>query len=253
MDFWLGQRLGLPSLDSHFLNLKGKVGRELDSTPPLFLNALTHVSSALESEVFSTSEIEDITTKEIYKAYISKLPPPNIQLRYPDQDWPLTWERLQSRVLSSKAKSFLYLIVHERVGTRERGHRLMPGRFNSSICSHCEEVESSAHRYLYCSFVADAWAWVRRRLDLLDTSTVLFTDYQILRLDFFKSLRENAIVWLIGTFIELVENDVVLRGNKLNCVSIKGFFKQKKQYANNLDFPELGIIPGIDWDSDGIG
>ena len=80
-----------------------------------------------------------------------------------------------------------------------------------------------------------------------------WTDYQILRLDFFKGLRENAIMWLIGTYVELVENDVVLRENKLNLISVKGFFKQRKQSAGHSTFLDLGIIPGIDWDSDGIG
>ena len=129
----------------------------------------------------------------------------------------------------------------------------MPGRFTSSVCPHCEEVESSAHRYLFCHFVSETWDWIRRRIDLLDSSTVLFNDYQILRLDFFKGLRDNAILWLIGIYVELVESEVVLRGNKLDIISAKGFFKQKKQYANNLAIPELGIIPGIDWDDDGIG
>ena len=84
-------------------------------------------------------------------------------------------------------------------------------------------------------------------------TTVLFNDYQILRLDFFKGLRESAILWLIGTYVELIENEVVLRENKLDIDSVKGFFKQRKASSRHLAIPDLGRIPGIDWDDVGVG
>ena len=75
----------------------------------------------------------------------------------------------------------------------------------------------------------------------------------LLRLDFPSSLRENAIIWMLGTYITLVEQEVVSKENKLNLSSVIGFFKQKKDHSGHLAMPFLGPIPGIDSDALGIG
>ena len=43
-----------------------------------------------------------------------------------------------------------------------------------------------------------------------------------------------------------------LRENKLDIVSVKGFFKQRKASSRHLAIPDLGHIPGIDWDDVGV-
>ena len=58
-------------------------------------------------------------------------------------------------------KGYFYLIIHERVSTRDRGHRLMPLRFPSNLCLHCGvDRDTYQHRYLYCPFASEVWDWV---------------------------------------------------------------------------------------------
>ena len=88
---------------------------------------------------------------------------------------------------------------------------------------------------------------------MLDSSTVLFEDLSILRLDFFRSFRDNAIIWLLGSYVEIVEREVVIKEHKLGSSSLIGILKQKKLSLYSQAIPDLGLIPGLDWDSEGVG
>ena len=254
VDFWLGERLGIPGLGSQFFHLKGRPGAETDATPDLFKYTLKCVNDLLEGGTVSLTEIQDITTKQLYLIAIDVLPAPVIVERHPDRDWRLTWERLHHGSLTPQSRSFLYLIVHERVGTRERGNRLMPGRFPSPLCPNCSaHPETIGHRYIWCDHVNQTWEWLRNILNVLDPSLVLHDDKDILKLDFSKGMRENAILWLVGIYITLVEREAVLKHHILDYNSSKGYFKQMKQMATHMAIPDLGTIPGIDWEPQGVG
>ena len=101
--------------------------------------------------------------------------------------------------------------------------------------------------------VPSFWEWVRTVLTMLDPLTNLIDDISVLRLAFPASLRDNAIVWVIGAFIELVETEVFVRENKINLNSLVGYFRQRKLRSYEQSIPDLGVIPGIDWNPQGIG
>ena len=253
-DFWLGKRLGIDGLESEFYHIKGRVGRETDYTPKLFLSALDTVSEIFEKGIVAQSDISEITTKELYLALLEELPLPVVQVRNPDKDWDLIWQRLRNGVLTPESKSILYLIVHERVGTRERGHRLMPGRFPSPLCAICRrEPDTDQHRYLSCESVSQTWNWLVDTMILLEPSLSMSDDIEILRLNFTKGLRENALLWLLSIYTEIVEKEVVLKGHILDPVSVRGLFRQQKQRSRYMAIPDLGPIPGLDFEPRGVG
>ena len=66
-------------------------------------------------------------------------------------------------------------------------------------------------------------------------------------------LRENAILWLLGIYVEIFEREVVLGGHKIDVGTMKGIFFQKKLQSCHQALPELGILLGIDFDTDGVG
>ena len=127
----------------------------------------------------------------------------------------------------------------------------MWGRYPSSGCQNCGLVETIHHRYCQCINVSEAWEWLRAKIVSLDISLDVTDDMEFLTLCFEMGLRENAILWLLGVFVEIVETEVVLRGNKLSVTSAKGIFKQRKQLSRHQAIPELGIILGLD--TEGIG
>ena len=87
----------------------------------------------------------------------------------------------------------------------------------------------------------------------LDPSYCIESDSSVLCLDFEKGLRENAALWAIGTYVDTVEQEVVIKENFLSLPSITGIFKQRKQRAQYKAMPDLGPIHGIDFDQQGIG
>ena len=179
-----------------------------------------------------------------------------IEDKFPERDWPLKWARLKSGVLTIEARSVLYLLLHERLGTRERGNRLMPGRYPSSLCPRCltpDTPETFCHRFIQCPLVSQAWDWLRSILYLLDPFICIEPDCSVLCLNFEKGLRETAVLWVIGTYVDIVEREVVLKEHSLSTASVIGIFKQRKQRARYQAMPDLGIIPGIDFDQQGIG
>ena len=132
----------------------------------------------------------------------------------------------------------------------------MPRRFPSPECCRCLEEhleETCSHRYLHCGHVSQAWEWIRTVITMLDPTTNLVDDISTLRLAFPASLRDNAIVLMIGGFTEFVETEVIVKENRISLDSMIGYFKQKKIQSYEQSIPELGIIPGIDWNPQGIG
>ena len=165
----------------------------------------------------------------------------------------MIWKRLKSGVFTQDARSYIYLIIHERVGTRERGNRLMPGRFSSPLCNYCDQPETIEHRYSLCFLVSDIWGWLLTKLWYLDNSLMTTNNTDILSLAFPRSLRDNALLWMIGIYVEIVEREVVMKGVKLSLAQIQGIFKEKKLKARHQALPDLGIIAGVDFDPQGIG
>ena len=135
----------------------------------------------------------------------------------------------------------------------------MPGRYPSSFCTKCTDSngqgspETSVHRYCLCPLVSLSWEWLKSVLISLDSSLASLSDSDFLSLEFEKGFRENAVIWLLGSYIEIVENEVVIKGNFLSLPSVTGLLKQKKQSARHRALPDLGIISGIDFDAQGVG
>ena len=216
-DFWLGKRMNIPFLQSCFYHITGARGSERDLTPQLFKYALNVINQVFDENIITPADIFSITTKQLYMSLSESLPPAGIEERYVDNGWSRTWHLLSSRVLSSEASSALYLLVHERVGTRERGHRLMPNRYTTSTCPRCNTYEESMiHHYIQCGFVSDVCSCIMSTILHLDPFLSNLDDMSVLQLRFPASIHDNAIVWLLGNYIDLVEKEVVCKHHKLD-------------------------------------
>ena len=79
IDFWLGSRLDLPSLSSTYHHLLKRNGRAVDSTPPLYKFAFSIVSNCKTDGFFEPSDIDTITTKDLYTCFLDELPVPVIE------------------------------------------------------------------------------------------------------------------------------------------------------------------------------
>ena len=72
------------------------------------------------------------------------------------------------------------------------------------------------HRYIQCGFVSDVCSWIMSIILHLDPFLSNLDDMSVLQLRFPASIHDNAIVWLLGNYIDLVEKEVVCKHHKLD-------------------------------------
>ena len=158
-----------------------------------------HLLEGIESSMFSLTDIDGSTTKSMYGRLLDSLLPAKITQQYPDRDWERVWHRLNHGVLSPLSKEHLYLILHERVFTRERAYFLNYHNIDSPSCNLCNDNSPATilHRYCECSAVLDAWNRLRDLLETLDSSTIMETDHSLINLYYDEPLCGNSILWLI--------------------------------------------------------
>ena len=151
-----------------------------------------------------------------------------------------------SGVLSPQAKNCLYLIVHERVATRERGHRLMRNIYDSPLCRRCFEVsESIIHRYVTCQWVSDTWNALREMLESLDQLILFETDHTLLNVCYSDLLYEDSVLWLLGENFFYIDNEVVLNNRRITVEDMIGYPESRRLICNFMKIPPIGHIPGM--------
>ena len=91
----------------------------------IFKHVVTLLSDANLCERLNSSDFSRISTGEIFLSYTKSVPPTKIELSPLERDWSLIWKRLCFNIFSPMAYNCLFLVVHEKVNTRERGHRLL--------------------------------------------------------------------------------------------------------------------------------
>ena len=139
----------------------------------------------------------------------------------------------------------MYILIHKRVPTRERCFRLMGGRHDSPGCPGCGLAEQEQHRYCLCNRVQDAWAQVRDMLSQLEIETIYESDYNLIHFNFPQYLRDNAVVWVIGNYIQFVEEEVVRKNRRVLGSQLMGWLKAKALECRYRAMPDIGVIPGI--------
>ena len=174
------------------------------------------------------------------------MPPHSIELKYPERDFRLAWKRLSSGLLSKTARSLYFLIVHERSATRERGFRLLRTRYDSPYCGKgCNELETQTHKYTTCAGLFSVWCFLRDQVEHIEPELVFVTDTNLLNLNFPRLLNESTVIWLLGQYIEFIEDEFLSRGNKVSVSKFKGYVAEAKSNCTNVAMPELGHIPGL--------
>ena len=124
-------------------------------------------------------------------------------------------EEAKNGVLSKSGRNVSFLIIHERAFTRERGFRLSPRKYDSPLCLVCGLVETITHKYATCMRVAEAWERLKDILQDLEQDFIFETDHSIINMYFKRMTRENAVIWLLGKYLELLEKEVLLNGRLL--------------------------------------
>ena len=97
-----------------------------------------------------------------------------------------------------------------------------------------------------CSLVREAWTWTRRRLlSLLPPDMSDLSNQEFILMFFPKERCEGSMVWVIGTFMNWVYEEAVMKGRILTDLHVRGYMRYMFYEAMNTKMPEVGYIGEI--------
>ena len=71
------------------------------------------------------------------------------------------------------------------------------------------------------------------------------TDHNLLYFNFPLIPRDNAVVWVLGHYVQFIEEEVVSRNKKATSSQFIGWLGSKALECRYRVMPCIGIIPGI--------
>jgi len=207
---------------------------------------------ARASQRFDLSNISAVSSKSLYLSLTETMPPPSVVLKYPERDFKLIWSRLNSGVLCKLGRNILYLVIHERSWTKERGFRLNPTKYDTPLCPKCHLfVHLTTHKYASCKYLSDGWRQLRELMESIEPTIIYETDYSVLHLCFRRLENDLPIVWLLGQYLAYVEKEVFIDNRTVSGAQIRGWLQSKLPEARNMAMNEIGHITALD--PSGIG
>jgi hypothetical protein len=204
---------------------------------------------AADIDVTEKNILAAVTTKAIYTSRMSDLlVPPKVELKFPAVNFPkLVYPRIQSKVLEVKQKDLLFSLTHGIY--RNRARLFMQNRADDDLCpnSACRRenlVQDIEHLFCTCYRVRAAFGWVRgKMLELLSDQgrPPDITNMDLILAMFPKCRQETECTLILGTFVELVDKETVLKGKDLLVNTVKGVLRNKLECMQTRAVPQVHL------------
>ena len=193
-----------------------------------------------------------VTTKAIYTSRMADLlVPPKVEQKFPLVNFPqLVYSRMNHKVLETKQKDVSYSVIHGLFKNRER--LFQQGRADDSLCSNqaCKRsglVESVEHVFCQCFRVKTAWLWLRAKVtELLSDQgpAPAVSNVELIMFMYPKCRREAEAVFLLCTFMELVDREVAGKQKELLVGTLRGVLRAKVEQLASRAVPDINFPPG---------
>ena len=238
IDYWIGDTLTdlLPSLDK---------GRHADDIHDYYCFLESLVVNGKIDGLLNPCSWRSTTNKDIYKQHAKGFPVPKMQR---DADGSLNynqaWKRINLPVLPSSIRDIAYLLLHNKLPTRERLFSV--GLMSDPYCTFCPAaiICDVEHYFCACDRVSRIWTRIKNiLLSMVDTS---ITDWCLINFFMEKSGYENEIVWLIGNYIAKVWSELHVRNKEeLKDKEFFGFLTYKFKEDQQGSRWKMQDIPGL--------
>ena len=259
--FWLGSFMGnwgdlnpwgQPNAKRSGIVVDGPLRKESALTPH-YEKLLTELKYGEKNEYFYDGNIRQVTAKMLYKLNTTTFTPPAITYKRNVPDWKLVWNRVGSLMMEPRGREISYMVVNNVYPTQERLNRINMDkapdkrRVWTPICQNCKQgvVEDSQHMFMECDRVKEGWLWVRRRIQTLLVDMQGLSNYELLMLTFPKEVVENEVVWLIGQWLQMVHDEVVVKGRNMGDQLVRGHFRYKYLESLTMKMPQLNHIQDV--------
>ena len=236
VSYWIGSRL-----DQMF---QVHVGAVSGWIPDHFAVMIDLLNEAVSVGLVDAASWKSLTTRDIYRFYISLLPKVKIETDT-GLDYQPVWKRLVSGFFDPGVRDTLLLLIHNKLPTAERLHRISVR--DNNVCKVCPggKVEDVVHFFCECVRVETAWSWVRSRIvNLLGASAGAVSNWELLNLFFPKSFFDKEILWIVGTTVHKFWSEIFDRdASRIKDESFFGYMRFK--YREQCWGSRLKNIPGL--------
>ena len=120
----------------------------------------------------------------------------------------------------------------------------MRNRYDSPLCSRgCGLVETPVHKISLCTSVSSTWNKLLDLVIYLEPVLVFESSYDILHLNFPETKSDNTILWLLGQYLDYIEDESIIKQNKVNASHFQGYISAKLIDSAHVAMPEIYAIP----------
>ena len=237
--YWMGEVLGdwVAGLDG---------GQHAEVVPEYFSLLADLVADAKASEGLVGVGWRCWTNKFLYTDHSKNFPVPKVE-RDAGVPYKEVWRRLSHPVLTADARDVLFVLIHNKLPVRERLFRI--GLVVDPYCQKCPggTVEDLEHFFCSCERVAHVWGWFRGKLlEVLGWNNAVVSNWELINLFLPVSFRDKDMVWMLGTYVAKVWEELFVRGKqRIRLDVFFGFLKFKYKAAQFGARQALGYIPGL--------
>ena len=249
LGYWLGGFLRDTGFDDNFPELAdlGPVSLTMSSSFPLHKYMLDTFLEAVSRGEVKRNNLKTVTTKAIYTSRMNDLlVPPKAELKFPQADFTeLVYPRLQNRALEVRQRDLLFSLTHGIYCNRAR--LFLQNRAEDNLCPNpaCKRenlVQDIEHLFCTCYKVRAAWGWTKSKLLELLRDQGRPPDIQ--NMDFIlamfpRSRHDVECTLILGTFVELVDREIVMKHKDLLVNTVVGVLRNKLEYAKKRAVPQV--------------
>jgi hypothetical protein len=176
------------------------------------------------------------------------LVPPKAELKCPQVNFKeLVYPKIKNQALEVKKSDLLFSLTHGIYCNRARlfqQNRAEDNLYPKPACKRENLVEDIEHLFCTCYKERSAWQWITMKmLELLrekgshpDTNNM-----DCILAMFPKSIQEAECILLLGAFVELVDQETVLKQKELLVNTVIGVLKNKSEYALRRAVPQVQL------------
>ena len=215
--------------------------------PPYHQHALTLLLEGFQWFGLDPEKLEATTAKKLYKEYTSDIPETKITSKFLNVNFPAdVWPRLSYPVLPSGPQQILFDSIHGL--TRNRARLYQQGRAGDPWCMVCPRkvplrppVSDLEHIYCSCSRVRAAWLYVRALVFRHQPELRGRGDRTLVRFMFPRESKDQEVVWLLASYMEMVQEVCVARGSKLLPMAVKGRLSERLKMSQLRATKQLSV------------
>ena len=151
-----------------------------------------------------------------------------LQVNFPADVWP----RISYSTLTAGPRQIVFDSIHGL--TRNRARLYQQGRAADPWCLVCPRVvplqpATSDPEHLYCScvLVRAAWLYVRSLVYRHQPELQGAEDRLLVRFMFPRGNNDQEVVWLLATYMEMVQEQCAARGSKVLPLAVRGRLRER--------------------------